>query len=51
MVGARKKCRATTSQVTAMVIGMMSQAMIRPVQSANRSIASIVLRKPYATSS
>ena len=31
MVGARKKWRATTSQVTAMVMGMMSHAMGRPV--------------------
>ena len=30
MVGARKKWRATTSQVTARVIGMMSQAVARP---------------------
>ena len=51
MVGARKKCRATTSQVTATVMGMMSQAMTRPVHSANRSITSIVVLKPYATSS
>src|SRR5262245_5453145 len=51
MVGARKKWRDTTSQVTATVIGMMSQAVMIPVQSANHSIHSTVLRNPALTSS
>ena len=48
MVGARKKWRATTSQVTAMVIGMMSQAVTTPVHCDTRSIHSIVRRRALA---
>src|ERR671924_302498 len=51
IVGARKKWRATTSQETAIVIGMMSQAVARPDQSAILSIASIVALTAGATSS
>jgi hypothetical protein len=49
-VGARKKWRATTSHVTAIVIGMINQEVMRPLQSAKRSMASTVLRYPVETS-
>src|SRR5688572_9254359 len=51
MVGARKKWRATTSQVTAMVIGMIIHAVIRPDQSATLSIVSTIVRYAGETSS
>src|SRR5262245_51875348 len=45
MVGARKKWRATTSQVTESVMGTISQAVTIPVQSASRSSALTTARK------
>src|SRR4029453_13292580 len=45
MVGAWKKWRAATSQLTATVIGMISHAVTMPVQLAIRSSVSTVARK------
>jgi hypothetical protein len=50
IVGARKKCRATTSHVTARVIGTISQAVTMPDTFAILSITAIVVRTAGATS-
>src|SRR5262245_1837445 len=50
MVGARKKCRAATSHETAMVIGMMSQAVTMPDHLETDSIVSMVVRTRGDTS-